>query len=127
MTAIRKPLTAAGCAAALFAGVAACGTVENLTAGQKVDRAVEGLGEQKSLSFELGLHAKPSALTKLASEAEPGEELPPEFAKFFTGLRVKVFRRVEEAARRLGREGPRRYGHAGLGRRRRPGRVPGRR
>ncbi|GGK94419.1 hypothetical protein GCM10010094_64140 [Streptomyces flaveus] len=90
MTAIRKPLTAAGCAAALFAGAAACGTVENLTAGQKVDRAVEGLGEQKSLSFELGLHAKPSALTKLASEAEPGEELPPELAKFFTGLRVKL-------------------------------------
>lgn len=90
MTAIRKPLTAAGCAAALFAGAAACGTVENLTAGQKVDRAVEGLGEQKSLSFELGLHAKPSVLTKLASEAEPGEELPPELAKFFTGLRIKL-------------------------------------
>ncbi|GAA2639096.1 hypothetical protein [Streptomyces vastus] len=90
MTAIRKPLTAAGCAAALFAGTAACGTVENLTAGQKVDRAVEGLGEQKSLSFELGLQAKPAALMKLASEAEPGEELPPEFAKLFTELRVKL-------------------------------------
>ncbi|NGO12903.1 hypothetical protein G5C60_36215 [Streptomyces sp. HC44] len=90
MTAIRKPLTAAGCAAALLAGAAACGTVESLTAGQKVDQAVEGLGEQKSLSFELGLHAKPSALTKLAGEAEPGEEMPPELAEFFAGMRVKV-------------------------------------
>lgn len=88
--ALRKTLTAAACTTALLAGVAACGTVENLTAGQKVDRAFEGLGEKKSLAFELGLDAKPSALTKLAGEAEPGEELPPELAELFTGVRVKV-------------------------------------
>ncbi|MGP4046788.1 hypothetical protein [Streptomyces sp. 2A115] len=88
--AIRKTLTAVGCSAVLFAGAAACGTVENLTAGQKVDHAVEGLGEKKSLAFELGLEAKPSALTKLAGEAEPGEEIPPELAKFLTGVRIKV-------------------------------------
>ncbi|WP_327395709.1 hypothetical protein [Streptomyces phaeochromogenes] len=88
--ALRKTLTAAACTTALLVGVAACGTVENLTAGQKVDRAFEGLGEKKSLAFELGLDAKPSALTKLAGEAEPGEELPPELAELFTGVRVKV-------------------------------------
>ncbi|MEU9956672.1 hypothetical protein [Streptomyces sp. NPDC050982] len=88
--ALRKTLTAAACTTALLAGVAACGTVENLTAGQKVDRAFEGLGEKKSLAFELGLDAKPAALTKLAGEAEPGEELPPELAELFTGVRVKV-------------------------------------
>ncbi|MCZ4507153.1 hypothetical protein O3Q52_02815 [Streptomyces sp. ActVer] len=88
--ALRKTLTAAACTTALLAGVAACGTVENLTAGQKVDRAFEGLGEKESLAFELGLDAKPSALTKLAREAEPGEELPPELAELFTGVRVKV-------------------------------------
>ncbi|MFG2347186.1 hypothetical protein [Streptomyces phaeochromogenes] len=88
--ALRKTLTAAACSTALLAGVAACGTVENLTAGQKVDRAFEGLGEKKSLAFELGLDAKPSALTKLAEEAEPGEKLPPELAELFTGVRVKV-------------------------------------
>ncbi|MGX1909736.1 hypothetical protein ACWIID_12830 [Streptomyces phaeochromogenes] len=88
--ALRKTLTAAVCTTALLAGVAACGTVENLTAGQKVDRAFEGLGEKKSLAFELGLDAKPSALAKLAGEAEPGEELPPELAELFTGVRVKV-------------------------------------
>ncbi|TPQ19776.1 hypothetical protein FGD71_024325 [Streptomyces sporangiiformans] len=90
MTALRKPLTAVGCTAVLFAGAAACGTVENLTAGQKVDHAVEALGEKKSLSFELALDAEPSALTKLAGEADPGEELPPELAKFLTGMRVTV-------------------------------------
>ncbi|MGI3201921.1 hypothetical protein ACRJ4W_32980 [Streptomyces sp. GLT-R25] len=88
--ALRKTLTAAACTTALLAGVAACGTVENLTAGQKVDHAFEGLGEKKSLAFELGLDAKPSALTKLAEEAEPGEEMPPELAELFTGVRVKV-------------------------------------
>ncbi|WP_259334098.1 hypothetical protein [Streptomyces umbrinus] len=88
--ALRKTLTAAACTTALLAGVAACGTVENLTAGQKVDHAFEGLGEKKSLAFELGLDAKPSALTKLAEEAEPGEEMPAELAELFTGVRVKV-------------------------------------
>ncbi|MEW2567561.1 hypothetical protein [Streptomyces sp. NPDC047070] len=87
---IRRTLTAVGCTTALLSAVAACGTVENLTAGQKVDRAVEGLGEKKSLAFELGLDAKPSALVKLAGEEEPGEEMPPELAKLFAGVRVKV-------------------------------------
>ncbi|MFH8468845.1 hypothetical protein [Streptomyces sp. NPDC017991] len=87
---IRRTLTAVGCSTALLSGVAACGTVENLTAGQKVDQAVDGLGEKKSLAFELGLDAKPSALVKLAGEEEPGEEMPPELAKLFTGVRVKV-------------------------------------
>ncbi|WP_328495871.1 hypothetical protein OHS59_26400 [Streptomyces sp. NBC_00414] len=88
--AIRRTLTAVGCTTALLSGVAACGTVENLTAGQKVDQAVEGLGKKKSLAFELGLDAKPSALVKLAGEGEPGEEMPPELAELFTGVRVKV-------------------------------------
>src|SRR5882757_11256043 len=47
ITAIRKTVTAAGCAAVLLATAAACGTVQNLTAGQKVDHAVDRLGEQK--------------------------------------------------------------------------------
>ncbi|WP_413757582.1 hypothetical protein [Streptomyces sp. MMBL 11-3] len=94
-TAVRRPavrgtVAAVGCAAVLLATAAACGTVENLSAGQKVDRAVEGLGEKKSLAFELGLDAEPSALVKLAGEAGADEELPPEFVKFLTGVRVKV-------------------------------------
>ncbi|WP_328938359.1 hypothetical protein OG288_25070 [Streptomyces tauricus] len=87
---IRRTLTAVGCTTALLSGVAACGTVENLTAGQKVDQAVGGLGEKKSLAFELGLDAKPSALVKLAGGAEAEDEMPVELAKVFTELRVKV-------------------------------------
>lgn len=88
--AIRKTVIAAGSAAVLLATAAACGTVQNLTAGQKVDEAVDRLGEQKSLAFELDLDADAEALTALAGEAGSEEELPPEFAKFVAGLRVEV-------------------------------------
>jgi len=90
---LRRTLSAVGCTTVLLTGVAACGTVENLTAGQKADQAVAGragLGEMKSLSFELGLDAKPSALVKLAGGAEPSDELPTELAELFTDVRVKV-------------------------------------
>ncbi|MFI6340896.1 hypothetical protein [Streptomyces sp. NPDC050535] len=90
ITAIRKTVIAAGCTAVLLATAAACGTVQSLTAGQKVDEAVDRLGEQKSLAFELDLDADSAALTALAGKAGTDEELPPEFAKFLAGLRVEV-------------------------------------
>ncbi|MFF3616092.1 hypothetical protein [Streptomyces sp. NPDC002580] len=90
ITAIRKTVTAAGCAAVLLATAAACGTVENLTAGQKVDHAFDRLGEQKSMSFQLDLDAAPEEIDTLMSESGPDEALPPEFAKFLSGLRVDV-------------------------------------
>ncbi|MET9408665.1 hypothetical protein ABZX90_23285 [Streptomyces sp. NPDC002935] len=90
ITAIRKTVTAAGCTAVLLATAAACGTVQNLTAGQKVDHAVDRLGEQKSLAFQLDLDADADAINALAGEAGPDEALPPEAAKFFSGLRVDV-------------------------------------
>lgn len=94
ITAIRKTVTAAGCAAVLLATAAACGTVQNLTAGQKVDHAVDRLGEKKSLAFELDLDADSDALAALAGDSGSGsgsgEGIPPEFAKFLSGLRVDV-------------------------------------
>ncbi len=85
---IRRTVTGVGCAAAVLVTMAACGTVQNLTAGQKVDKAVERLGEQKSLAFGLRLDADPDDLAALAGEES--EEVPPEMAEFFTGLRVDV-------------------------------------
>ncbi|MGQ4387769.1 hypothetical protein [Streptomyces sp. SAS_270] len=90
ITAIRKTVIATGCAVVLLTTAAACGTVENLTAGQKVDHAVDRLGEQKSLAFALSLDADPDALTSLMGEAGSDEELPPEFAKVLTGLSIDV-------------------------------------
>ncbi|MFE9767760.1 hypothetical protein ACFYPC_25110 [Streptomyces sp. NPDC005808] len=89
-TVVGKTVIAAGSAAVLLATAAACGTVQNLTAGQKVDQAVDRLGEQKSLAFELDLAAGSDALTALAGGAGSEEELPPEFAKLLAGLRVEV-------------------------------------
>ncbi|MFF1358662.1 hypothetical protein [Streptomyces sp. NPDC058297] len=80
-------LTAAGCAALLLATTAACGTVENLTAGQKIAKAADQLGEQKSLSFELGLDAKPDALLDLAG-GQGDEAMPPTVAKALAGAHV---------------------------------------
>ncbi|EKX66951.1 hypothetical protein [Streptomyces ipomoeae] len=85
---IRRTVTGVGCAAAVLATVAACGTVQNLTAGQKVDNAVERLGEQKSLAFGMRLDADPEDLTALAGE--DSEEVPPEMVEFLTGMRVDV-------------------------------------
>lgn len=85
---IRRAFTGVGCAAAVLVTVAACGTVQNLTAGQKVDNAVERLGEEKSLAFGLRLDADPDDLTALMGE--DSEEVPPEMAEFFTGLSVDV-------------------------------------
>lgn len=85
---VRRAFTGVGCAAAVLVTVAACGTVENLTAGQKVDSAVERLGEQKSLAFGMRLDADPDDLSALMGE--DSEEVPPEMAEFFTGLRVDV-------------------------------------
>ncbi|MHB9852932.1 hypothetical protein ACSYGO_27350 [Streptomyces krungchingensis] len=91
ITAIRKTVTAAGCAAVLLATAAACGTVKNLTAGQKVDHAVDQLGEKKSLAFQLDLDASPDAITSLANASGDADEaMPPEFGKFVSGLRVDV-------------------------------------
>lgn len=90
ITAIRKTVTAAGCAAVLFATATACGTVEHLTAGQKLDDALDRLGEQKSIALEFDPRADPDALAALMGGAVPGDEMPPDGARFFTGLHVFV-------------------------------------
>ncbi|MFE1286550.1 hypothetical protein [Streptomyces sp. NPDC058751] len=90
ITVIRKTVTAVGCTAVLLTAAAACGTVQNLTAGQKVDQAVSRLGEQKSLAFQLDLDADAAAIDAVAGEDGSEEPLPPEFAKFVSGLQVDV-------------------------------------
>lgn len=90
ITAIRKTVIAAGCAVAILTTAAACGTVENLTAGQKLDRAADRLGEQKSVAFQLDLDADAGAIRALGGDSDPDETLPPELAKVLSSLRVDV-------------------------------------
>jgi hypothetical protein len=90
ISAIRKTLTAAAVATVVLAGSAACGTVENLSAGQKLDRAFDKLGKEHSLSFELDLETDAKTLKALDAEAEPGEEIPDEVAELLSGGRISV-------------------------------------
>ncbi|MFD6762886.1 hypothetical protein [Streptomyces roseolus] len=92
ISAIRKTLTATAVVGAVLAGSAACGTVEQLSAGKKLDRAFEKLGKEKSLSFELDLDVDAATLTELdaASDPEPGEELPDEAAELLSGAKLSV-------------------------------------
>ncbi|MFI8913166.1 hypothetical protein ACIGW4_16365 [Streptomyces sp. NPDC053513] len=92
ITAIRKTLIATAVVGAVLAGSAACGTVEQLSAGQKLDKAFEELGREKSISFELDLDVDAETLKRMdaASDPEPGEEIPDEAAELISGLKVSV-------------------------------------
>ncbi|MGW0077942.1 hypothetical protein ACWDU9_22420 [Streptomyces cellulosae] len=75
----------------VLAGTAACGTVENLTAGQKLDNAFEKLGEERSIAFELDLDTDAKSLMALdAEQSEPGEEMPAEIAELLSEGTISV-------------------------------------
>ncbi|MFH9864343.1 hypothetical protein [Streptomyces sp. NPDC017202] len=92
ITAIRKSLTATAVVGAVLAGSAACGTVEQLSAGRKLDQAFEKLAGQKTISFELDLDTDARSLKALdaSSDPEPGEELPDEAADLFSDAKISV-------------------------------------
>ncbi|MFI8184547.1 hypothetical protein OG539_24635 [Actinacidiphila glaucinigra] len=52
---MRKGIAAAGCAAFIATTASACGTAENLSAGAKLQQAVDRLGEQKAVTLSVGL------------------------------------------------------------------------
>ncbi|MFM9369295.1 hypothetical protein [Streptomyces sp. Da 82-17] len=70
ISAIRKTLIATGCAAVVLTGATACDPIESVSAARQVDDAVEQLGEQRSLSIELGLDADAATLEKLIRESD---------------------------------------------------------
>ncbi|MET9480193.1 hypothetical protein [Streptomyces sp. NPDC006638] len=83
-------MTATVVVTAVLAGSAACGTVENLSAGQKLDRAFDKLGAERSLSFELDLDADAKTLQALDADAAPGEEMPEKVAELFSGATISL-------------------------------------
>ncbi|MGW0409805.1 hypothetical protein ACWDZX_00575 [Streptomyces collinus] len=92
ISAIRKTLTATAVVGAVLAGSAACSTMEQLSAGKKLDRAFEELGTKKTLSFELDLDTDVTSLKALDAQSDPapGEEMPEEAAKLISGARIAV-------------------------------------
>ncbi|WP_394805512.1 hypothetical protein [Streptomyces althioticus] len=75
----------------VLAGTAACGTVENLSAGQKLETAFDTLGEERSIAFELDLDTDAKSLMALdAEQSEPGEEMPAEIAELLSEGTISV-------------------------------------
>ncbi|MBM7172768.1 hypothetical protein JQK87_31145 [Streptomyces sp. G44] len=66
--------------------------MEQLSAGQKLDRAFEKLDEEKSLSFEFSLDTDAASLKALddPSAPESGEEMPDEVAQLLRDARISV-------------------------------------
>ncbi|KUH40656.1 MULTISPECIES: hypothetical protein [Streptomyces] len=66
--------------------------MEQLSAGQKLDRAFEKLDKEKSLSFELSLDTDAASLKALddTSDPEPGDEIPDEAVELLRGAKVSV-------------------------------------
>ncbi|GAA2767026.1 hypothetical protein GCM10010103_60670 [Streptomyces paradoxus] len=92
INAIRKTLIATTVVGAVLAGAAACGTVEQLSAGQKLDRAFEKLGKKKTLSFELDLDTDVASLKALDAKSDPApdEEIPEQAAELLSGAKITV-------------------------------------
>ncbi|MEO3977589.1 hypothetical protein [Streptomyces sp. CAU 1734] len=88
ISAIRNTLTATAAVTLVLATAAACGTVENLTAGQKLDRAFDKLGKEHSLFIELDLDTDAASLKALDAGSAPEDKLPAGMAELFTDGRV---------------------------------------
>ncbi|WP_433340177.1 hypothetical protein [Streptomyces sp. CA-253872] len=89
-TARRTTLAVAASAALALTGIAACGTVENLSAAQKIQKAADKLGEQKALTVEFGFDADPELLERVSDSEDPEDALSPKAAKAVSQLRVSV-------------------------------------
>ncbi|MDO0929875.1 hypothetical protein QQY24_32720 [Streptomyces sp. TG1A-8] len=88
--AIRKTLTATALVGAVLAGAAACGTAKKLSAAQKIDQAVDKLGEQRSLSMELDLDTDAATLKALDNKTDPGNPMPADAAQLLADARVSL-------------------------------------
>lgn len=90
ISAIRKTLTATAFATAVLTGAVACGTAENLPAGQKLDQAFDKLGKERSASFELDLDADATTLKALDKGAKPGDEMPDQVARLLADAKISL-------------------------------------
>ncbi|MFJ3903654.1 hypothetical protein [Streptomyces sp. NPDC090025] len=89
----RKALVATALAGTVLAGSAACGPVKELSAAQKIGRAVERLGEQRALSVEFDLDTDAATIKALDAQATagaPGDEMPTEVAELLADLHISM-------------------------------------
>ncbi|MFD8706788.1 hypothetical protein ACFV1W_30005 [Kitasatospora sp. NPDC059648] len=92
-TAIRKAargaLPVAVTASVLAAGLTACGTAEQISAGQKVSKAFGKIGDGKSAGFTLSVDATPEQIVAF-SKATGDEAADEKSAKALSGLSISV-------------------------------------
>ncbi|MFF0416106.1 hypothetical protein ACFYUY_37465 [Kitasatospora sp. NPDC004745] len=86
--AARGTLPVAVSAAVLAAGLAACGTVEQLTAAQKVSKAFGKLGDARSAGVTVSVEATPEQIVAFGKAS--GEEVERKSAEALSGLNVTV-------------------------------------
>nr|WP_203606869.1 hypothetical protein [Streptomyces sp. SID11385] len=86
----RTTLVVATSAALALTGIAACGTVENLSAAQKIQKAADKLGEQRALTVEFGFDADPEVLQRTDKSEDPEDALSPKAAKAVAKMRVSL-------------------------------------
>ncbi|WP_380283275.1 hypothetical protein [Kitasatospora purpeofusca] len=84
----RTTLVAAACSAVLATGLAACGTVQQLSAADKVSTAFDKLGLSKSLSAKLSVDATPDQIE--AFGAATGEKIDKESAAALAAVSLSV-------------------------------------
>jgi len=92
---VRATLAATGCAALLAAGASACGTVQQLTAGEKVQAAFQKLGDSHSATIELSLAASAKQVQSFAKAT--GEPIELKDAQTVAGLRFNVAMSADKA------------------------------
>ncbi|MFB8237971.1 hypothetical protein ACFC58_15620 [Kitasatospora purpeofusca] len=84
----RTALATAACGAVLAGGLAACGTVQQLNAADKVSKAFETFGSGKSFSAKLSVDATPAQIE--AFGAATGEEIDKDSAAALAAVSLSV-------------------------------------
>ncbi|KOV27277.1 hypothetical protein ADK60_20175 [Streptomyces sp. XY431] len=84
----RTALATAACGAVLAGGLAACGTVQQLNAADKVSKAFETFGSGKSFSAKLSVDATPAQIQ--AFGAATGEEIDKDSAAALAAVSLSI-------------------------------------
>ncbi|MGW2541144.1 hypothetical protein ACWC5I_09790 [Kitasatospora sp. NPDC001574] len=85
---VRTTLVAAACSTVLAAGLAACGTVQQLTAAEKVSDAFGKLNDSKSFSAKFSIDATPAQIEAFGTAT--GEKVDAETAAALSAVSLAV-------------------------------------
>ncbi|WP_371498824.1 hypothetical protein OG871_22720 [Kitasatospora sp. NBC_00374] len=102
------------CTAVLAAGLAACGTVEQISTADKVSTAFGRLGDARNLKVELSLDATADQLIALSKASADSEPLERSEAQMITDLKLTVSLGADKPLKDIGPSVPATAGPDGL-------------